>query len=125
MKRWEWNRSEVQGVVIYCPWLIHSKCVEPRTGKREWELGYWEGWSEGMQTVGSLSMHAGSLSAVTSPPALSPDRFIRTITHTHTLIHTHTHIRKIIVTLQLLNCFSSFPLTYILFHDKENTTSVA
>lgn len=86
MRRWEWNRSEVQGVVIYCPWLIHSKCVEPRTGREEGELRCWEGCMEGMRAVGSLSMHAGSLSAVTPPPALSPDRFIRTITHTYTHI---------------------------------------
>lgn len=75
-----------QGAVIYCPWLIHNKCVgavdcERRRGA-EW-LGGQEGggFREGMQTVGALSMPAGSLSAVTSPPALSPDRFIRTIPH--------------------------------------------
>lgn len=39
VKRWEWNHSEVQGAVIYCPWLIHSKCVEPRTGRGEEEPG--------------------------------------------------------------------------------------
>lgn len=75
-----------QGAVIYCPWLIHNKCVgavdcERRRGA-EW-LGGQEGggFREGMQTVGALSMPAGSLSAVTSPLALSPDRFIRTIPH--------------------------------------------
>lgn len=39
VKRWEWNHSEVQGAAIYCPWLIHSKCVEPRTGRGEGEPG--------------------------------------------------------------------------------------
>lgn len=42
------------------------------------------GWREGTQTVGALSRPAGSLSAVTSPPALSPDRFIRTVAHIDT-----------------------------------------
>ncbi len=37
VKRREWNHSEVQGAVIYCPWLIHSKCVEPRTARGEGE----------------------------------------------------------------------------------------
>ena len=94
MKRWEWNHSEVQGAVIYCPWLIHSKCVEPRTGRGERGAGRWGGCREGTLTVGALSRPAGSLSAVTSPPALSPDRFIRAITHTHT--HTHAHTRTLI-----------------------------
>lgn len=38
VKRWEWNHSEVQGAVIYCPWLIHSKCVEPRMRRRRGEV---------------------------------------------------------------------------------------
>lgn len=66
------------------------------------------GWREGMQTVGALSRHAGSLSAVTSPPALSPDRFIRTITHTA------AYIQKTAVTIVKL--LLPFPLTHISCH---------
>lgn len=57
------------------------------------DVGEGDGRREGTQTVGALSMPAGSLSAVTSPPALSPDRFIRTITHSHTLTNAHAHTR--------------------------------
>lgn len=84
MKRWVWNQAEVQEAVIYCPWLIHNKCVEPRrAGRGESNDGVWGCCREGTQTVGALSRPAGSLSADTSPPAPRPDRFISTTAHTH------------------------------------------
>lgn len=46
------------------------------------------GWGAHTPTAGALSRPAGSLSAATSPPALSPDRFIRTAVHAQT--HTDT-----------------------------------
>ena len=84
-----------------------------------------------MDSIGALSMPAGSLSAVTSPPALNlTDSSGPLHTHTHTLTHTHTdtlthtyaHTKKIEVALQLLNHCFCFPLIYIFTFEKEDTT---
>lgn len=56
--------------------------AEDRERRGESNDGVWGCCREGTQTVGALSRPAGSLSAVTSPPALRPDRFISTNAHT-------------------------------------------
>lgn len=69
--------------------------------------GVWGCCREGTQTVGALSRPAGSLSAVTSPPALKPDRFISTNAHTRNDTHLHPKHRTDFTAMILL-----FSLTY-------------
>lgn len=68
--------------------LLSVANTQQMCGAEDWERrggSQVMGWGccrEGTQTVGALSRPAGSLSAVTSPPALRPDRFISTTAHT-------------------------------------------
>lgn len=91
MKRWEWNHSEVQGAVIYCPCLIHSKCVEPRTGRGEGEPG--DGGAEGRarRLLGFSACMLGACQQSHHPlPSALTDS--SGPLHTHTDAHTHTLI---------------------------------
>lgn len=76
--------------------LLSVANTQQMCGAEDWERrgeandGVWRCCREGTPTVGALSRPAGSLSAVTSPPALRPDRFISTNAHTQS----HTSASK-------------------------------
>ena len=93
VKTWEWNCSEVQGAVIYCPWLIHSKCVE-WTGRGE---GSWvDRGAEGRadRLLGHSACLLGGCQQSHHPlPSPLTDSSGPLHTHTHTRAHVHTSKR--------------------------------
>lgn len=75
-QRWVWNRSGCFGgrgwrvAVIYCPWLIRSKCVEPSARRVEREEGGGSGCRGEHREVHThrlLGLSAGLLGACQQP----------------------------------------------------------
>lgn len=122
-RRWNGITQRSRGAVIYCPWLIHSKCVEPRTceSRRGAEPG--DGGAEGRarRLVGLSACLLGGCQQSHHPlPSALTDSSGPLHTQRERERETSACLLKIKVTLQLLK--RRFPLTFSFFlHAEENT----
>ena len=109
-RRWNGITQRSRGAVIYCPWLIHSKCVEPRTSREEkgsrvmggLKGGHADWWGLSACLLGGCQQSHHPL-----PSALTDSSGPL---HTERERETSACLQKIKVTLQLLKC--CFPLTF-------------